>query len=106
VKTALARRGAAEKVDELLELDAQRRQLQTAVEERRARRKQMSEQVAKARRSGGGQDVMAAVRDRSSQLGEEIKGLEQELAAIDAQLQELLASLPNLPDPSAPDGDS
>jgi seryl-tRNA synthetase len=106
VKAALARRGAAEKIDELLELDARRRQLQTAVEERRARRKQMSEEVARARQSGGGQDVMAAVRDRSSQLGEEIKRLEQELAGLDAQIHELLSSLPNLPDPSVPDGDS
>jgi seryl-tRNA synthetase len=106
VKAALARRGAAEKIDELLELDARRRQVQVTVEEGRARRKQMSEDFARARQAGGGQDVVAAVRDRSSQLGEEIKRLEQELAVLDAQIHELLSSLPNLPDPSAPDGDS
>jgi seryl-tRNA synthetase len=106
VKAALARRGAAEKIDELLELDARRRQVQVTVEEGRARRKQMSEDFARARQAGGGQDVVAAVRDRSSQLGEEIKRLEQELAALDAQVHELLSSLPNLPDPSVPDGDS
>jgi seryl-tRNA synthetase len=106
VKAALARRGEAGKIDELLELDARRRRLQVSVEEGRARRKQMSEEFARARQAGGGQDVVAAVRDRSSQLGEEIKRLEQELAVLDAQIHELLSSLPNLPDPSAPDGDS
>jgi seryl-tRNA synthetase len=106
VKTALARRGAAGEIDRLLELDARRRKLQTEVEERRAARKQLSEEVAKARRSGEGEDAAAAVRERSSRLGEEIKALEQELAELDAQINELLWSLPNLPDPSAPDGDS
>jgi seryl-tRNA synthetase len=42
----------------------------------------------------------------SARLGEEIKALEHGLAKVDEQLEELLAALPNLPDPSAPDGDS
>ena len=106
MKAALSRRGAAEGIDELLELDARKRTLQTNVEELRARRKQMSEEFARARQAGGGQDVIAGVRDRSSQVGEEIKRLEQELAAAEAEIDRVLPSLPNLPDPSAPEGDS
>jgi seryl-tRNA synthetase len=106
VKAALTRRGAAEEIDKLLELDARKRQLQTTVEEGRSRRKQMSEEFARARQAGGDQDAVAAVRDRSSQLGIEIKRLEQELTALEAETNKLLASLPNLPAPSAPDGET
>jgi seryl-tRNA synthetase len=87
VKAALARRDAAEGVDELLALDEQRRKLLPQIEELRSRRK----------KRGGDPEEARALRD-------EIKRLEQELAAIDAAIEGLLASLPNLPDPSAPDG--
>jgi seryl-tRNA synthetase len=89
VKAALARRGAAEGIDALLVLDERRRSLLPRIEELRSRRKK-----------GGGDPAEArALRD-------EIKGLEQELAAIDSEIEQLLAALPNLPDPSVPDGDS
>jgi seryl-tRNA synthetase len=89
VKAALARRGAAEAVDELLVLDEQRRKLLPQIDELRSRRK----------KGGGDPEEARALRD-------EVKRLEQELAAVHAEIERLLASLPNLPDPSAPDGDS
>ncbi len=89
MKAALARRGAAEGIDELLALDERRRKLLPQVEELRSRRK----------RGGGDPEQARALR-------EEIKQLEQEIAAIDAEIERLLASLPNLPDPSVPEGDS
>ena len=39
-------------------------------------------------------------------LAGEIKSLEEELAGVETRIEELLPSLPNIPDPSAPDGDS
>jgi seryl-tRNA synthetase len=89
VKAALARRGAAGGIDELLELDEKRRRLLPQIEELRGRRK----------RGGGDPEEARALR-------EQIKSLEQELSSIDAQIERLLASLPNLPDPSVPEGDS
>jgi len=90
-------------VDELLALDRERREILPQVEDRRARKKKVSEQIARAKREGGeAQGEMA----ESARLGEEIKALEHALAAVDRQIEELLAGLPNLPDPSAPDGDS
>jgi seryl-tRNA synthetase len=85
----LARRGAAAGIDELLELDERRRALLPQIEERRGQRK----------RGGGDQAQARALRD-------EIKRLEQELAAVDAQIDALLPSLPNLPDPAAPEGET
>jgi len=103
VRAALERRGAGEAVDELLALDRERREILPQVEDRRARKKKVSEQIARAKREGGeAQSEMA----ESGRLGEEIKAIEHGLAAVDRQIEELLAALPNLPDPSAPDGDS
>jgi len=90
-------------VDELLELDRRRRELLPQVEDRRARKKKLSEQIARAKREGA--DPADAIAE-SNGLTEEIKSLEQELAKVETRIDELLAQLPNLPDPSAPDGAS
>ncbi len=103
MKAALARRGAVEAVDELLKLDAKRRELLPQIEERRARQNRVSEEIAEAKRAGRDSgDTIAAMRE----LAAEIKRLEEELAQVDGALEELLLTLPNLPDPSAPDGDT
>ena len=102
MKAALERRGAGAAVNELLELDRRRRDLLPQVEERRAQKKRVSEEIAGAKREGApAQDAM----DESARLSAEIKSIEQELGHVDEQIQELLATLPNLPDPTAPDGD-
>ena len=90
-------------MEQLLALDRERRELLPQVEDRRARKKQVSEQIARAKREGGDAGEEMA---ESTRLGEEIKTLEHGLAGVDAQIEELLAALPNLPDPSAPDGDT
>jgi seryl-tRNA synthetase len=103
VKAALSRRGAAEGVDELTALDRRRRELLPELEERRARKKQVSEEIGKARREG--RDAPKTVAT-SQELGVEIKRLEEELSRVETRIEELLPSLPNLPDPSAPDGET
>jgi seryl-tRNA synthetase len=103
VRAALARRGAADDLDELLRLDARRRELLPGIEERRARRNQTSDAIAEAKRSGrDAEEEIAAMRE----LGAEIKRLEAELAEIEAARDELAAQLPNVPDPDAPDGET
>ena len=52
VKAALARRGAAEQVDELLALDARRRELLPEVENAQAERKTLSKQIGEAKQAG------------------------------------------------------
>jgi seryl-tRNA synthetase len=103
VKTALARRGAAAQVDELLAFDARRRQLLPEVENAQAERKTISKQIGEAKQAGeDAAGPMAAVQA----LKERIESGKEELEQIDAQLKKLALSLPNLPDPDAPDGDS
>ncbi|MBA2239663.1 MAG: serine--tRNA ligase [Solirubrobacterales bacterium] len=102
-RAALARRGAGERLDELLALDARRRELLPQVEERRARRNRSSDQIATAKRSGGdASEPIAAMRE----LAGELKGLEAELAEVERRLEAIAQRLPNLPDGEAPDGET
>ena len=101
VKTALARRGAAEQVDELLGLDARRRELLPQIEGAQAERKTLSKQIGEAKQRGeSGEEQMRAV----ATLKATIESGKAELERIEADLQGIATALPNLPDPDAPDG--
>jgi seryl-tRNA synthetase len=101
VKTALARRGAAEQVDELLALDARRRELLPEVENAQAERKTLSKQIGEAKQAGGdAAELMATVQG----LKEQIEAGKAELEKVEADLDRVAVSLPNLPDPDAPEG--
>jgi seryl-tRNA synthetase len=100
VRAALARRSPdlAARVDELTELDAQWREATAAAERSRAEQKAASEGIAAAKQAGeDASDAIARMRDVSSQvkaLGERARGAEEDLQAV-------LVTLPNLPDPTA-----
>ena len=101
VKAALARRGAAEGVDELLALDARRRELLPEVENAQAERKALSKRIGEARQAGeAAEDLMARVQA----LKETIESGKAELERTEAELEKIAVALPNLPDPGAPDG--
>ena len=100
-KQALARRGAAEKVDELLALDARRRELLPEVENAQAERKTLSKQIGEKKQAGEeAEQLMATVQG----LKQTIESGKEELEQVDAKLGELALSLPNVPDPDAPEG--
>jgi seryl-tRNA synthetase len=101
VRAALARRDPelAAAVDRLLDLDRRRRQLTTEVDTLRAESKRRGKDVAKA-----APDQRQAVLDGLKELSARIDEAEARQRAVDAELQEVLAPLPNPPDPAAPDG--
>jgi seryl-tRNA synthetase len=102
-RAALARRGAAEELDELLGVDERRRELLPEVEERRARQNRASDRIAEAKRADeNAEPLIAEMREVSAEL----KELESELAEVESKRTELLTSLPNLPDPGAPEGET
>src|SRR3954463_6716431 len=102
VRAALSRRGAADAVDELLTLDARRREILPQLEGLRAQRNEASDAIGQAKRSGNDAgDAIAQMRE----VGSQIKQLDGELAQVDAELDEKMASLPNLPDTTAADED-
>jgi seryl-tRNA synthetase len=101
VKAALARRGVAGKVDELLGLDARRRELLPRIEGAQAERKTLSKQIGEAKQRGeSGEEQMRAV----AALKETIESGKAELERVEDGLREIVTALPNLPDPDAPDG--
>jgi seryl-tRNA synthetase len=103
VRDALRRRGtqAEAALDKLLEMDRSRRELVVAVEERRSLRNAVSEEIARLKRDkADATDKIEAMRA----VGEEIKNLESDLKTIESSLEEELLQVPNLPDPTAPDG--
>lgn len=102
-REALARIGAAEDLDHLLELDRRRRELLPSAESLRAERNEASDAIGAAKREGrDAEEEIARMREVSAQ----IKQLEGELTEIEAERDRLLASIPNPPHPGAPDGDS
>ena len=104
-KAALARRGAAEQVDELLALDGRRRELLPAVESAQAERKTLSKQIGERKQAGEeteAERLMATVGELKGQ----IESGREELEKVDSKLGEIALTLPNLPDPDAPEGDT
>ncbi len=100
-RAALARRGAAESLDELLALDTRRRELLPEIEAGKARQNRASEEIQEAKKSGGdAEPVLAEMRE----LAPRIKKLESELGEVEEKRDQLAAQIPNLPDPDAPDG--
>ena len=100
-RQALARRGAAEALDQLLELDARRRELLPEVEGRRARQNEASDEIATANRAG--EDASELI-ERMKTLSGALKTMQAELAEVEERRDALAAELPNLPHPDAPDG--
>src|SRR5215475_2843277 len=101
VKAALARRCAAEQVDELLALDARRRELLPEVENAQAERKALSKQIGEKKKAGeDAEELIATVQG----LKERIESAKEEMEQVEAKLDELALTLPNIPDPDAPEG--
>jgi seryl-tRNA synthetase len=101
VKAALARRGAGGEVDELLALDARRRELLPRIEDAQAERNAASKRIGEIKREAGDADAEIAAVGR---LRETIDAGKEELEAIEGGLRELTLGIPNIPDPDAPDG--
>ncbi len=102
VRQALAARGEDDPLDELLALDARRRQAITEGDQLRSQRNDVSRRIGQARSSG--QPPPQDVIDEMRQVGERISALEQETREVEEQVREILLGLPNIPRPGVPQG--
>jgi len=92
-------------LDGLLDLDEKWRELNTRLDEGRAEQNKLSAQIEETMRSSEPDEAsVEPMRVRSAELKAQLKELEPELARLKEAQDELLASIPNLPDPAAPDG--
>jgi len=105
VRAQLARRGTeyAEAIDGVVSLVTSRRELTRKTELLQAERNTASDAMAKLAKSGD-KEGMAARRDELKALSETVKALELDLAAAEAQIEEILLSIPNVPHETVPDG--
>lgn len=100
VRAALARRSPelAERVDELVDLDASWREATASAERLRAEQKAASEGIAAAKASG--EDSSEAI-GRMRALSSQVKALGERARSAEEELQSVLLGLPNLPDETA-----
>ena len=102
VQQKLATRGVKEEVlSEFLRLDESRRQLLTKVEELKKYRNDVSGEIALLKRNK--EDASAKITEMQN-VGGEIKAFDTQITAIDEQIKEIAAALPNLPHSSVPVG--
>ena len=98
-RDGLARRGVdPAMLDEALELDERRRSLLPELEDIRARKNQASKRIGELQRSG--EDASEAIAEVKGVSARE-KELDDELRSVEQRRSEVLAALPNLPDPTA-----
>jgi seryl-tRNA synthetase len=98
VRAALARRGDDGRLDEVLDLDEDWRAATASAERLRAEQKAASDAIAAAKRSGeDAGPLLERMRDMSAQ----VKSLTERARSAEERLQGVLATLPNLPDPTA-----
>ena len=103
VRTGLRNRGldADEALAQLTALDAERRRLIPEIEGLKREQNSAGEQVAQAKRQG--LDT-TAIQEANKARGQQIKQLDVQLAAIDAERNQALLVVPNLPHASVPVG--
>ncbi|HNS38469.1 MAG TPA: serine--tRNA ligase, partial [Anaerolineaceae bacterium] len=87
-------------VDDLQQMDARRRALITEVESLKAQRNAVSKEIGKSKDAAERQAKIEAMR----QVGDQIDALDVQVKQVDEELQALVASIPNLPDPETPYG--
>jgi seryl-tRNA synthetase len=82
-------------------LEGERKQIQTLTEQRQARRNALSKQIGQAK--GKGEDTSALMAEVNG-IADEMKAGAERLELVQAELQDMLMGLPNLPQPGVPDG--
>ena len=97
LRAGMQRRGALDAlsptIDRAVALDKSRRETIQAVEERKAARNSVSQQVGQRKRAGEAADDL---QQQSRALGDEIARLDRELAETEAELSAILLELPNV----------
>ena len=101
VNELLKRRNSELSIDEVIEIDKQRREVQGKADNLRAERKNISQQVGQLKKEG--KDT-TEIQENVRKLGEEIKELEEKELEFNEKQKNLLLNIPNTPDETTPVG--
>jgi len=103
VREKLAHRGEAAPIDEVIALDDRRRNILSEVEQLKAKRNAVSEKIAEMKRNK--QDAEALINEMKV-VSQTIKELDDQLREVEAELQDQLLRIPNIPHESVHIGES
>ncbi len=107
VEAMMRRRGMNPELSEFRQMDAERRELIRCSEALKQNRNQASEEVARLKRGAERDSPRVAELIASTRaIGEEIAGLDGQIKEIEARLEPLLLTIPNIPQESVPVGTS
>lgn len=94
---------ADEIIAQVVELDKQRKQTQTAADNALAQSNALSKEIGLLYKQGKTDEANAA-KEKTAELKEMIRELTEKQAALEQQLNDLLVQIPNLPHDSVPAG--
>lgn len=103
VKDALSRRKEVVDIDGLLELDTKKRELMYEVEQKKAEQNAVSKKIPAMKKAG---EDTSAIFEEMKNLSDSIKSLDDEIRALDEKISTLMYTIPNIPNPTVPDGDT
>jgi seryl-tRNA synthetase len=106
IKKALTNRGEdfdLSTIDKIVAIDERRREILVEVENLKNKRNKESGEIAKLKRSG--EDTEGLMADMKK-LSDDIKALDVEVSKIDEELEYIMMRIPNIPNPSVPEGKS
>ena len=103
VKAALARRKMDIDVDKLLSLDGQKREILYQVEQIKAKQNEVSKKIPAMKKAG--EDVTPIFAEMK-ELSEKIKQDDEKVKELDVLIDEIMYSIPNIPNAEVPDGDT
>ncbi|MBL7013942.1 MAG: serine--tRNA ligase [Candidatus Marinimicrobia bacterium] len=101
IKEALFKKGELIDIDHIIQLDESHRKVQFSLDEKRAERNRVSDEIGQTKKEGGNADE--AIEDMRK-VGNDIKSLEEEENTLKESLLHILLRLPNLPHESVPEG--
>ncbi|MBE7039291.1 MAG: serine--tRNA ligase [Ruminococcaceae bacterium] len=103
VKAALKRRNAEDRIDELLELDKERRDMLYRTEQLKNEQNTVSKQIPQLKKEG--KDV-SSVFAEMKKISDEVKELDSKIREYDEKIDEIMYTIPNIPNSTVPDGET
>ncbi len=102
VKQAIAlKHENAASIDQLLEVDTQRRSMIHACEQLKSKRNEKSKEVSELKKKG--QDASKIIEE-TKKIGDDIKSIEEKQKELDSQITNLMLRIPNIPAADVPIG--
>lgn len=101
--TKLARRGFTLDVTAIQNLEEQRKELQVETQRLQSERNSQSKSIGQAKAKG--EDV-SAILETVSKIGDQLKETDEKLKVVQQQIEDIVLTIPNLPDDSIPEGKS